>query len=105
MYDPPQRLPAGEALPDIAVDAALIAARLGLDVPTFRALTDSGHIRVLCERGVGADAGRYRATFYHHRARARLTVDARGRLLDAEPAAPLPRTDARPPRHDGGHPP
>jgi hypothetical protein len=81
-------LPAAEAMPDIAIDAALVAPRLGLELDTFRALMDDGRIRVLCERGVGEDAGRYRATFYHHAARARLIVDAQGRLLQAEPHAP-----------------
>ena len=84
-------LPAAEPMPDIAIDAALVAPRLGLDLDTFRALMDDGRIRVLCERGVGEDAGRYRATFYHHAARARLVVDAEGRLLHAEPA-PAGRT-------------
>ncbi|WP_133477563.1 DUF6522 family protein [Cognatilysobacter segetis] len=86
MHEQQRLLPGAEPMPDIAIDAALVAPRLGLDVDTFRALMDDGRIRVLCERGVGDDAGRYRATFYYHAARARLVVDAQGRLLQAEPA-------------------
>jgi hypothetical protein len=81
----PLLLPPADAMPDIAIDGALVAPRLGLNVATFRALMAEGAIRVLCERGIGDDAGRYRATFYHRDARARLVVDARGNLLQGEP--------------------
>lgn len=77
-------LPAADAMPDIAIAAALVAPRLGLDIDTFRALMGDGRIGVLCERGIGDDAGRYRATFYHHDARVRVVVDAEGRVLHAE---------------------
>jgi hypothetical protein len=85
MPDQPLLLPPADAMPDIAIDAALVAPRLGLDVATFRALMGDGRIGVLCERGIGHDAGRYRATFYHHHARARFVVDAQGNVLHVEP--------------------
>jgi hypothetical protein len=54
-----------ERTPAIEIDAALVAPRLGLTVAEFRQLMDQRRITVLCERGVGEDAGRYRASFYY----------------------------------------
>ena len=88
MHDQPLMLPSADAMPEIAIDAAVVAPRLGLDVATFRGLMDDGRVSVLCERGIGEDSGRYRATFYHHRARARFIVDAQGNVLHAEPDTP-----------------
>ena len=87
MHDQPLLFPPADAVPDIAIDATLVAPRLGLDVAGFRALMADGHVSVLCERGVGDDAGRYRATFYHHRARARFVVHAQGNVLHVEGGA------------------
>lgn len=70
--------------PQLEVDAALVAQCLELDVAEFRTLMDRRQISVLCERGTGEDAGRYRATFYHGRQRARLLLDAHGRVLSRE---------------------
>lgn len=77
MLKPPMRVP----LPLIEIDSALIAPGLGLDPAEFQRLLDNGHIRVLCERGTGDDAGSYRASFYLGEQRVRLLVDADGRLL------------------------
>ena len=41
----------------------------------------NGKIATLCEGGTGDDEGRWRATFWHGRARARLVVDAEGRII------------------------
>ena len=38
-------------------------------------------VTVLCERGTGDDAGRWRASFYHEGRRVRLVVDAEGNVL------------------------
>lgn len=70
--------------PQLHVDAALVAQCLQMDVAQFRTLMDRRQISVLCERGTGEDAGTYRATFYHGRQRARLLLDARGRVLSRE---------------------
>lgn len=67
--------------PPIDIDAARIAALLDLDVATFRQLMADGKIASLCERGTGADAGRWRATFWYGGRRARLVVDPKGRIL------------------------
>ena len=68
--------------PVIEVDAARVARGLGLRVAWFRKLMDDRKITVLCERGTGEDAGRWRASFYHDGRRLRLVVDARGHVLD-----------------------
>ncbi|KFN49921.1 DUF6522 family protein [Arenimonas composti] len=68
--------------PPIDIDAARVAALLDLEVGAFRALMADGKVTVLCERGTGADAGRWRATFWYGGRRARLVVDPKGRILD-----------------------
>ena len=69
----------GSALnPQIEIDAALVALALDLEVAEFRRLMEQGRIATLCERGVGEDAGLYRASFYYGDRRARLVVDAGG---------------------------
>lgn len=75
LRDPVSRTPA----PSIEIDGALVAQHLGLDVATFRRLMDERRITMLCERGTGEDAGRFRATFYFEDRRLRLVVDANGR--------------------------
>jgi len=67
-----------ERTPAIEIDAALVAPRLGLTVAEFRQLMDQRRITVLCERGVGEDAGRFRASFYYGDRRVRLVLDAAG---------------------------
>lgn len=69
--------------PSLEVDGALVAARLGLPGDAFRRLMADGQVSVLCERGIGEDAGRYRATFYYAGRRARLLLDEAGRMLEA----------------------
>lgn len=70
----------------VEIDGALVAAGLGLPLADFRQLMDQRSITVLCERGVGEDAGLYRASFYHQGKRVRLVVDADGN--------PVPGRDA-----------
>ena len=69
-----------ERTPAIEIDATLVAPRLGLTVAEFRQLMEQRRITVLCERGVGEDAGRYRASFYYGDRRVRLVVEAAGRM-------------------------
>lgn len=68
------------------VDAATIAEGLDLDPPLISALMKAGEITSSCERGEGADAGRYRLTFFHSDQRFRITVDAAGVILATEHA-------------------
>jgi len=69
--------------PAIEIEGAMVARELGLEVDEFRRLMEIRKIKVLCERGTGEDAGRYRATFYHGDRRARFIVDQRGRPIGA----------------------
>jgi len=70
----------------IEIDAALVAPGLGLDVARFRQLMEQHRITLLCERGTGADAGLYRASFHHAGRRVQLVVDGDGK--------PVPGADA-----------
>ena len=70
---------------EIEIDAAPIAAALGLQQDAFLRLLEQRKIDRLCERGTGEDAGTWRASFYYGTRRARFIVDARGRLLDPPP--------------------
>ena len=69
----------------IDIDGTRVADLLGLKVDAFRQLMANGKITTLCERGTGADAGQWRATFWHGARRARLLVAADGRVLAAGP--------------------
>lgn len=71
--------------PLIEIDAGRVAAGLGLAIADFRQLMEDRKITQLCERGTGADAGLYRASFYYEGRRVRLVVDASGRVVEAPP--------------------
>ncbi len=62
----------------VEIDGSLVARGLGLALADFRQLMEHRKVTVLCERGVGEDAGLYRASFYHDGKRVRLVVDADG---------------------------
>lgn len=68
----------------VEIDGALVAPGLGLGLADFKQLMEQRKITVLCERGVGEDAGLYRASFYHVGKRVRLVVDGDGRPVCAE---------------------
>ena len=66
---------------DILVDAALLGALLDLEATEIPSLLRNRTITSFCERGIGADDGRHRLTFFHGNRRARLIIDAAGRIL------------------------
>ena len=75
---------------EIEIDAALVAAGLNLAIETFKRLMEQRKVTVLCERGTGADAGLFRASYYYKGKRFRVVVDANGN--------PVPdRSGERPP--------
>lgn len=69
----------------IEIDGALVARKLGLEPEAFRQLMDERKVTVLCERGVGEDAGLYRATFYYREQRFRAVLEPGGRIVHTEP--------------------
>lgn len=62
----------------VEIDAAIVADGLGLAPADFRQLMENRKVSVLFERGIGEDAGLYRASFYHEGKRVRLVVDETG---------------------------
>ena len=62
----------------------MVARALELETDAFRRLMDHGHIRTLSERGVGADEGRYRLSFYYRDKRLRIVTDGQGRVITRE---------------------
>lgn len=62
----------------VEIDGGLVARGLGLAPAEFQRLMEHQKITVLCERGIGEDAGLYRASFYHAGQRMRLVIDQDG---------------------------
>ena len=77
----PIRLSDEPHAPSVEIDGACVAHGLGLEEAAFRQLMAERKIALLCERGTGEDAGRWRATFYHGERRLRLVVDSQGNVL------------------------
>ena len=71
------------SVPTLDIDGNLVARALALETTDFQRLMDAGKITVLCERGVGEDAGCYRASFYHAGQRARFVRGRSGRWKTA----------------------
>ena len=75
--------PESAAHPMIEVDAHLVARALGLTAEEFQTLMRASRVRTLSERGVGADAGLYRLSFYHGKRRFRCVTDAAGKIVQS----------------------
>ena len=65
----------------VQVDAAVVADGLGIALPVFRKEMQSGRITSVCERGIDADDGRHRITFFSAHRRFRLVVDRGGTIV------------------------
>ena len=82
------------------VDAVTIAAAFGLDPVQLQEKMRAGEVTSLCERGVDADAGRFRLTFRHAGRSLRLTVDQGVAILKRStidvPRSPLRKSGTRP---------
>lgn len=70
----------------ITVDPALVGKALNLEPEALRVALRSGEVTSMCERGEGADAGRYRLTFFSPTRRLRLIVDEAGEVLQTSSA-------------------
>jgi hypothetical protein len=66
---------------EIQIDAAVVAAGLGIELSAVCGLMRSGQLTSLCERGEGDDQGRFRMTFFYRGKRFRVTVDEEGRIV------------------------
>ncbi len=80
----------------IEIDAAIIAEGLRMPAERVAAEMRSGRITARCERGIDADAGTYRLSFFAGNRRFRVTVTDAGEVLRR---ATL--TTADPPAEDG----
>jgi Family of unknown function (DUF6522) len=65
----------------VQIDAAIVAEGLGIALALFRKEMQSGRITSVCERGIDADQGRHRITFFTAHRRFRLVVDERGTIV------------------------
>ena len=65
----------------VQVDASIVAEGLGLALPLFRKEMRAGRITSLAERGVEADSGRHRLTFFSEHRRFRVVVDETGAII------------------------
>jgi hypothetical protein len=85
---------------DVQIDASLIAEGLGLALPIFRQQMQAGRITSLSERGVDADLGRHRLTFFSRHRRFRLVIDDSGAIIQRSALdfgdTPLPNATRKP---------
>ena len=68
----------------VSIDAAVIAAGLGIDPALVQWHMRNGRITSLCERGTDEDAGRHRLTFRFRDRSFRVTADDTGKIIGQE---------------------
>lgn len=66
---------------EVSIDATLLGELLSIAPAEVPALMRNQAITGVCERGIDADEGEFRLSFFHRNRRARLTVNADGRIL------------------------
>lgn len=66
---------------DISIDAVLLGELLSIMPAEVPELMRSHAITGFCERGIDADEGEFRLSFFHRNRRARVTIDAAGHIL------------------------
>jgi hypothetical protein len=66
---------------EVQIDASIVAAGLGVTIPLLQEGMRAGRITSLAERGVDADMGRHRLTFFSEHRRFRVVVDASGAII------------------------
>jgi hypothetical protein len=85
---------------EVRIDAAIVADGLGLALPLLQQGMRAGTITSLAERGVDADAGRHRLTFFSAHRRFRVVVDGTGAIIQRSALdfgdAPLPGSARKP---------
>jgi hypothetical protein len=65
----------------VQIDAAIVAEGLGLAPSLLQEAMRAGRITSLAERGVDADCGRHRLTFFSEHRRFRVVVDETGAII------------------------
>ena len=65
----------------VEIDASIVAEGLGIALPRLKEGMRNGTITSLSERGVDADLGRHRLTFFSEHRRFRVVVDASGAIV------------------------
>ncbi len=65
---------------DITIDAEVLAPLLDITAADLPDLMRSKAITSICERGIDADDGRYRLSFFYRNRRVRIDVDPAGRV-------------------------
>ena len=65
----------------VQIDASIIADGLGLALPRLQKEMRAGKITSFAERGIDADSGRHRLTFFSEHRRFRVVVDATGAIV------------------------
>lgn len=65
----------------VQIDAAIVAEGLGLTPFLLQKEMRAGRITSLAERGIDADSGRHRLTFFSEHRRFRVVVDETGAII------------------------
>jgi len=65
----------------VQIDAAIVAEGLGLALPLLQEEMRVGKITGVAERGIDADSGRHRLTFFSEHRRFRVVVDENGVIV------------------------
>jgi hypothetical protein len=85
---------------EVQIDAAIVADGLGVTLALLQQGMRAGHITSLAERGVDADLGRHRLTFFSAHRRFRVVVDASGAIIQRSAVdfgdASLPKSVRKP---------
>jgi hypothetical protein len=84
----------------VQIDASVVAEGLGITLPLLRRQMQAGKITGLSERGIDADRGRHRLTFFSEHRRFRLVVDEGGAIVRRSTLdfgnLPLPKSARKP---------
>ena len=65
----------------VQIDASIVADGLGLALPRLQKQMRAGKITSFAERGIDADSGRHRLTFFSEHRRFRVVVDETGAII------------------------
>jgi uncharacterized protein DUF6522 len=84
----------------VQIDAAIVAEGLGVALPLLRKQMRAGKITSFAERGIDADSGRHRLTFFSEHRRFRVVVDEKGAIVQRSAldfgATALPKSARKP---------